>query len=116
MNDLAGVRLPRHYDRILARSREAGFSMNSDVLTGSLLRTLARSKPGGAMLELGTGCGLGTCWILDGMDASSSIVSVDTDPRVQAIARSELGDDPRVELRLEDGGQFLDACEKRFDI
>jgi predicted O-methyltransferase YrrM len=116
MNDLSAVRRPPRYDRILARSRGVDFAMNSDVLTGALLRTLAASKPASAMLEMGTGCGLGTSWILDGMDASSSLVSVDNDERVQSIAASELGDDRRLTLVLGDGGGFLEACERRFDL
>jgi predicted O-methyltransferase YrrM len=77
-DDTVGVRLPSQYERILAQSHQIGFNMNSDVLTGSLLRTLAASKPAGSFLELGTGCGLGTCWLLDGMDDRSSLISVDT--------------------------------------
>jgi hypothetical protein len=34
---------------------------------------------------------LGTCWLLEGRDQSSSLVSVDNDPRAQAIAKEELG-------------------------
>jgi hypothetical protein len=37
-----------------------GFTMMSEPRTGALLATLAASKPGGRMLELGTGTGLGT--------------------------------------------------------
>ena len=90
--------------------------MNSDVLTGSLLRTLAAAKPAGRMLELGTGCGLGTSWLLDGMDAASTLVSIDTDGRVQSIASEELGGDPRLTLRLQDGGEFLETCRDQFDL
>jgi predicted O-methyltransferase YrrM len=116
MNDLAGIPFPPGYERILGRSREIEFPMNSDVLTGNLLRTLAASKPASALLELGTGCGLGTSWILDGMDASSTLVSVDTDPRVQSIAKAELGEDGRLTLLLQDGGEFLERCDRRFDL
>jgi predicted O-methyltransferase YrrM len=116
MNDLAAILSPPHYDRILARSRAIAFPMNSDVLTGALLRTLAASKPGGSMLELGTGCGLGASWILDGMDAASSLISVDTDSRVQSIAVEELGGDTRLTLLLQDGGEFLERCDRRFDL
>jgi predicted O-methyltransferase YrrM len=116
MNDLAAVRRPPRYERILSRSQDARFAMNSDVLTGALLRTLAASKPSGAMLEMGTGCGLGTCWILDGMDASSSLVSVDNDRGVQSIAEAELADDHRLTLVLQDGGEFLERCERHFDL
>lgn len=116
INDVAGVRTPPQYDRILIRSQQIGFSMNSDALTGAFLRTLAASKPSGAFLELGTGCGLGTCWMLEGMDATSSLVSVDNDARAQGIANSELGHDPRLRLVLTDGGSFLENCNGHFDL
>ena len=110
------IRRPPQYERILARSEGVQFSMNSDVLTGSLLRALAGTKPYGALLELGTGCGLGTCWLLEGMSGHSGLISIDTDPRVQAIAREELGSDNRLSLILGDGGEFLEKCERRFDL
>lgn len=116
MNDLAAIATPPAYDRILARSKALQFTMNSDALTGSLLRTLAASKPAAAVLELGTGCGLGTSWLLDGMDASSSLISVDTDPHAQAIAASELAVDSRLTLLLQDGGEFLTTRGGRFDL
>jgi predicted O-methyltransferase YrrM len=116
MDDLASIRRPAQYERILARARALQFGMNSDVLTGSLLRTLSAAKPRAAVLELGTGCGLGTCWILDGLDAGSSLVSVDTDARVQSIAALELGSDARLSLVLGDGGEFLETCGPRFDL
>ncbi|HTM03631.1 MAG TPA: class I SAM-dependent methyltransferase [Vicinamibacterales bacterium] len=90
--------------------------MNSDVPTGTLLRTLAASKPGGSFLELGTGCGLGTSWILDGMDRNSSLTSVDTDPTPQAIAREELEADTRLRLVLEDGLTFLARAQQPYDL
>lgn len=110
------IRTPPQYERILQRSRQIQFSMNSDVLTGSLLRALAAAKPDGAFLELGTGCGLGTCWLLDGMDARSQLTSVDNDPRVQAIAGEELGGDRRLTLSTGDGSEFLTRCTSRFDL
>src|SRR5207248_8601968 len=45
-------------------ARAVDFTISSDIYTGSLLRTLAAAKPGGTLLELGTGCGMGTAWIL----------------------------------------------------
>ena len=90
--------------------------MNSDLLTGSLLRTLAASKPGAAFLELGTGAGLGTCWIMAGMDGRSSLVSVENDLQVLAIAREEIGADPRLTLIEADGAGFLAKCTERYDF
>ena len=70
---------------------DSGFPMASDPKTGSLLRTLAATKPGGAFLELGTGTGLSSAWILAGMDESSTLVSVDNDATIQCIAQHHLG-------------------------
>ena len=110
------VPLPPHYNAILARSQDLQFTMNSDVLTGSLLRALAAMRPGGRLLELGTGCGLGTTWLLDGMDAQATLVSVDTDERFQGVAWSILGHDSRVSFHLEDGAEFLSLAQEPFDL
>lgn len=116
MNQIAAIEVPARYPGILARSRAAQFQMNSDVMTGSLLRTLAASKPRSSSLELGTGAGLGACWILDGMDAGSSLVSVENDAKILAIARDEIGADPRLTLIESDGGDFLASCRDGFDL
>jgi len=116
MDDNSEIQVPEPYQAILARSRAVQFQMNSDLLTGSLLRTLAASKTAASLLELGTGAGLGTCWILAGMDARSSLVSVENDPQVLAIARDEIGADPRLTLREADGADFLAGCRERYDF
>ncbi|MEJ2007948.1 MAG: class I SAM-dependent methyltransferase [Acidobacteriota bacterium] len=92
---------------ITARTRDLKFDVASEPLTGALLRTLAASKPGGRFLELGTGTGVATAWILAGMDAHSSLTSVDFDAEHQAVARDVLGNDGRLGLVLEDGFLFL---------
>src|SRR3954462_4163233 len=89
---------PRSYRSIDEETKKSGFTMASDVLTCSLLRTLAASKPGGIFLELGTGTGLSTAWILDGMDDNSSLISIDNEPEFLQIAERFLGDDKRLKL------------------
>ena len=95
---------PPAYIQIEEATRASGFTMASDVLTCSLLRTLAVSKPGGNFLELGTGSGLSTSWILDGMDAAAQMISVDNDEMFLNIARQFLGNDHRLTLICSDGG------------
>ncbi len=100
-------------------TRAIGFTMGSDLLTGSLLRTLAASKPSGIFLNLGTGTGLSAAWILDGMDAQSILMTVDIDENVAAIARRFLGQDPRVTFYAEDGATFIASMNKQgrtFDL
>ena len=90
--------------------------MASDMMTCSLLRTLAASKPGGKFLELGTGTGLATSWILDGMDSDSSLISIDFDNTLLNIARDFLGIDKRLEMILTDGGDWLNNNKQnKFD-
>jgi len=107
--------LPSRYADIDMATRNSGFTMASDVLTGALLRTLAAAKPGGKFLEMGTGTGLSTSWILDGMDATASLVSVDNDAALLAIAERFLGEDTRLTLVADDGGAWLQQNTLRFD-
>nr|WKN37927.1 class I SAM-dependent methyltransferase [Tunicatimonas sp. TK19036] len=100
-------RIPKKYSDIQQATQKSGFSMSSDQLTGRLLRTLAATKPGGRFLELGTGTGLSTAWILDGMDRQSSLTSIDNEEKFLSIARQHLGDDPRLEIILSDGEAWI---------
>ena len=56
---------------------------------------------------VGTGTGVGTSWLLEGMDANARLVSVERNADVQAIARKHLGEDPRVTFVTGDAGEFL---------
>ncbi|WP_437962314.1 class I SAM-dependent methyltransferase (plasmid) [Sorangium sp. So ce119] len=116
MKDMENLNPPAVLDEIERASAEMGFTMASDRQTGSILRTLAAAKSG-AFLELGTGTGISTCWILEGMDASSTLVSVENDEKVQAVARQHLGGDRRLTLKNMDGEAFLRSVrEQRFDF
>lgn len=93
--------------------------MVSEPLVGSLLKTLAASKPAGKVLELGTGTGAATAWLLSGMNSTSTLVSVENDDTLMAIAQEYLSQDPRVSFCLEDAGSFLEKLSttgQRFDL
>ncbi|MCH6200502.1 class I SAM-dependent methyltransferase [Aquiflexum sp. LQ15W] len=108
--------IPEAYFAIDLATKELGFTMPSDLLTCSLLRTLSASKPSGKFLELGTGTGLSTSWILDGMDQKSTLISVDNDEAVLNIAKTHVGKDSRLSLVLSDGEDWvLGNLEMRFD-
>jgi predicted O-methyltransferase YrrM len=107
MNDLSYVQPPDTLARILERTSELGFELASEDRTGALLRTLAASKPGGRFLELGTGTGVATAWVLDGMDSMSELFSIDVNPDFQKAAGEALGHDGRLTLISEDAGAFL---------
>jgi predicted O-methyltransferase YrrM len=107
MDELSYVTLPPDLPTFEARTRELKFGMASEPKVGALLRALAATKPRGRFLELGTGTGVSTAWLLDGMDIHSKLISVDTDKRFQEVAGDVLGMDARLTLVVEDGLTFL---------
>jgi hypothetical protein len=58
MEDLIYIVAPGPVPQIQEQTAALKFGMASEPLTGALLRTLAASRPGGRLLELGTGTGL----------------------------------------------------------
>jgi predicted O-methyltransferase YrrM len=117
MNDNHVVRTPETLNAILGETEALGFTMASEMKVGALLAVLAASKPGGRFLELGTGTGHGTAWLLSGMDPASRLDTVDTDPSVIEIAKRHLGSDSRVTFHVMDGAEFLrEAHRGQFDF
>lgn len=117
MNDTEFYRQPAGIADIVAETKALSFNMMSEAKVGALLAVLAASKPGGRLLELGTGTGHGTAWLLSGMDATATLDSVDTDEAVVAVARRHLGSDRRVTFHVTDGAAFLSKEGLRpFDV
>jgi predicted O-methyltransferase YrrM len=117
MNDLNNLSEPQSIAAIWADTHAAGFTMASEPLTCSLLRTLAVSKPAARFLELGSGTGLSTAWLLDGMDGKSRLTTVDNDESLLAILKRNLGADPRLTVVCSDGDDFLRSIRgERFDF
>ena len=117
MNDLDIAGPPAALDAILNETTALGFNMVSEPRVGAFLAVLAASKPGGRILELGTGTGHGTAWLLSGMDSKSSLDTVDNDPSVVAVARRHLSSDVRVTFHVTDGAEFIQRAPKsHFDV
>lgn len=117
MTEEITYREPKAYAALKQATAEAGFNMPSETGACALLRTLAASKPGGRFLELGTGTGLATAWLLDGMNASSTLISLDYDADCIALASAHLSDDKRLDLVCTDGGEWPPANgHQRFDF
>jgi len=109
MTEEINQQYPETYIAIDEATKMSGFTMASDVLTCSLLRTLAASKPAGKFLELGTGTGLSTAWILGGMDENSTLISIDNEAKFLEIAQRFLGQDNRLTLVDTDGADWVEA-------
>jgi predicted O-methyltransferase YrrM len=117
MDDLFNIDEPKSVRAIWAESHAAGFAMASEPLTCSLLRTLAATKSSARFLELGSGTGLASAWLLDGMDANSRLLTVDNDANVLSILERNLGADPRLTVACADADEFLRSLRgERFDF
>ncbi|WP_432825445.1 O-methyltransferase [Dactylosporangium sp. CA-092794] len=71
------------------RAAAAGFGYSCEPDAGRLLAALSAAvPPGGRILELGTGAGVGAAWIVHGVGERGDVtaVSVELDPATAAVA------------------------------
>src|SRR6478752_7536098 len=117
MIQIKDFKIPAVVESIKKDAEEVGFAMSCDNETATLLRTLASSKRNGELLELGTGAGLSTSWILDGMDKDSKLITVELDETLHKIAKRHLKNDNRVEFVTGDGEAFIKSIKnQKFDF
>ncbi len=117
MIDHENLNPPAVLSELEAATEQYGFKLSSDQLTGSLLRTLAASKPGGMFLELGTGTGMACAWLLDGMDDHSQLITVDNNEGVMEVAKQHLADDSRISFHDADSLAIIDSLkDNSFDL
>ncbi|WP_100446866.1 O-methyltransferase [Glycomyces xiaoerkulensis] len=102
---------PAVLEQIGYLSETLGFAMSCDRRVGSLLAVLAASKPGGNLVEIGTGFGAGAAWLLSGMDDEARLTTVEIDRSNVAIARSQLGGDERVQIVEADAHAWLERYD-----
>lgn len=113
-NDITNI--PVTYEAIEIATKKLSFNMASDLYTGSLLKTLVASKPGARILELGTGSGLATSWIVDGMNKDAVLVTVENNEVLLSVAQENLNDN-RIQFVLEDGYKWLQEYNgEKFDL
>jgi predicted O-methyltransferase YrrM len=99
------------------QANELDFKQPSDDLSGALLQVIVASKPSGNFLELGTGAGRATAWILQAMDENSKLITVESDAKLVTIARNLLGQDSRLIIQEEMGETVLERLNPAsFDV
>ena len=119
MQHLNNSRVPISFNALRSDSEALGFDMPSEVSVGALLRTLTASKPFANCLELGTGTGLATCWLLDGLGEHGRLTTVDNEEQLLAVARQHFSHDARVKIICQDGDDFLREAvwnKDRYDL
>ncbi|PWJ53768.1 Predicted O-methyltransferase YrrM [Quadrisphaera granulorum] len=73
------------------RAAEHSFVCSCAAPTGPLLATLAAAvRPGGRVLELGTGVGVGTAWIVSGLEGREDVevVTIERDDALADVVRN----------------------------
>jgi predicted O-methyltransferase YrrM len=105
------------FDQLRAAAIAAGFDASLEDDVGSLLTVLAAAKPAGRILELGTGAGMGTAYLLGGATQGTRLVTVELEQSLSELAQQHISDD-RVEWVVADAGEWLDrqAPGPRFDL
>ncbi|CAM3126947.1 class I SAM-dependent methyltransferase [Paenibacillus sediminis] len=117
MDEYNKILNPLKAEELLIRASQIGFDASCDILTGNFLRLLVASRKQINILELGTGVGHSTAWILEGMDESSKLYSVEMNEECSSIAKEILGNDQRLELIVCDGAEYImEHANRRFDI
>ncbi|WP_238015323.1 class I SAM-dependent methyltransferase [Dactylosporangium sp. AC04546] len=105
-------------DEAYVRAGAHGFELSCEVPVGRLLAALAAALPPGArVLELGSGAGVGTAWLAQGLlpRTDVTLTSVELDPATAAVAAK--GDwPPFVDLRVADAVEFLRAAGHGYDL
>ena len=111
---------------IAARQRAAEVGVACvDPSTGAALRFLAAAANARAVVELGTGAGVSTLWLLRGMRPDGIVTSVDAEPEHHRLAKQSLteagvapgrvrliaGRALEVAARLTDGAYDLVVCD-----
>ena len=107
MNEFTNNHVPAHYDVLKQAAEQHGFTMSADLETGALLRSLVAAKPSGRFLELGTGAGLSTVWMADGMDRDSYLIAIENDWSLVTMVGHHFVEDDRVEILGADGAEWL---------
>jgi predicted O-methyltransferase YrrM len=83
--------LPEDPSVLAARARAAEVGVRCvDPTTGALLRLLAAASGARAVVELGTGAGVSSLWLLRGMHPDGVLTSVDPETEHQRLARQSL--------------------------
>ena len=89
MLELASRSLPERVREATERAADAGFELSSEPGIGRAIMTLAAAvRPGGRVLEIGTGMGVGTAWLIEGLAARPDVelVTVESDPKRARLA------------------------------
>lgn len=99
--------LPPLVQRALDIAREQGFDRSCSPEVGRLLHVLAGSRGRDRVAEIGTGCGVGTAWIVSALPSGVPVYTAEIDERRAAAATEVFGGDPDVHVLAGDWRTLL---------
>jgi predicted O-methyltransferase YrrM len=91
------------------------FERSSIKEIGRLLAVLVAARPRGKFAEIGTGCGVGSAWVVDALGPDASLVTVELDDDRAAAASRLFSDYPNVRVVHGDWHEVLPP-EGPFDV
>ena len=107
--------LPPLVERAIALSERAGFTQSCSPETGRLLQVLAAQRGRTRVAEIGTGCAVGSAWILSALDPEVPFVTVELDGPRAADAAELLAGDENATVLVGDWQEVLPA-QAPFDL
>src|SRR6201995_1376308 len=82
-------------DTVLLAARERAADIGAGAVTpavGALLSLLAKLSGGKAVVEVGTGAGVSSLWLLSGMREDGVLTTIDIEPEHLRLAKQALTD------------------------
>src|ERR1700759_3151607 len=82
-------------DSVLLAARERAVDIGAGAVTpavGALLSLLTKLSGGKAVVEVGTGAGVSSLWLLSGMSDDGVLTTIDIEPEHQRIAKQAFSD------------------------
>ena len=107
--------MPPLVERALALAERTGFARSCSPELGRLLQMLAGQRGLERVAEIGTGCAVGSAWILSALDPAVSFLTVELDEQRAANAGELLADDEGARVLLGDWREVLPR-EAPFDF
>ena len=107
--------MPPLVERALELACRLGFERSCSEEAGRLLHVLASQRGRTRVAEIGTGCGVGSAWILAGLAPGVPFVTVELDDQRAGAAAELLAEDANARV-LEGDWRELLAGEAPFDL
>lgn len=90
------TQIPRLVQKAIGLAKKTGFKYSCTPEVGRLLQVMASRYQTGVLAELGTGCGVGSAWIVSALAPTTRFVTVELDEERAELARQLFKDFPNV--------------------